>query len=86
MLCEEEVFYSSTGNYVEGNMYSNYETYCVVSQDKKKIYVIDFKVLKRIYQRGNYKEIRHKDQTTYCFLVPLIMLKNEGGIIAEIDY
>lgn len=86
VLCEEEVFYNSIGDFIPGNMYSDYEIYCVVSQSTRKIYVIDFKVLKRIYHKGKYAAIQHKEQTTYCYLVPLAMIQKEGGMIAEIDY
>lgn len=86
VLCEEDIFYQSIGEFVKGNMYSDYEIYCVVSQSTRKIYVIDFKVLKRIYHKGQFKEIPHREQTTYCYLVPLAMIRKEGGMIAEIDY
>lgn len=32
VLCEETVFYSEQSKYEKGNMYSDYEIYCVVSQ------------------------------------------------------
>lgn len=86
VLCEEEVFYDSIGDFLPGNMYSDYEIYCVVSQSTQKIYVIDFKTLKRIYHKGKYAAMEHRDQTTYCYLVPLAMIQREGGMIAEIDY
>lgn len=86
VLCEEEVFYNSIGDYLPGNMYSDYEIYCVVSQDTRKIYVIDFKVLKRIYHKGRYTDMPHKDQTSFVYLVPVAMIKRENGLIAVIDY
>lgn len=86
VLCEEEVFYNSIGDFVKGNMYSDYEIYCVVSQDTRKIYVIDFKVLKRIYHKGRYTDMPHKDQMSFVYLVPVAMIKKENGLIAEIDY
>ena len=36
-------------------MYNDYEIYCVVSEPSRKIYVMDFKVLKEHYKEGRYK-------------------------------
>ena len=86
VLCEDEVFYDSIGDFVKGNMHSDYEIYCVISQPTKRIYVIDFKVLKSIYTRGKYTAMEYSDQTSFVYLVPVAMVKKEGGMIAEIDY
>jgi hypothetical protein len=42
VLCEEEIFYKDGGYFGKGNMKSNYDIYCIVSQSERKIYVIDF--------------------------------------------
>ena len=55
VLCEEEVFYKEYGYYRDGFMYNDYEIYCVVSEPSRKIYVMDFKVLKEHYKEGRYK-------------------------------
>lgn len=86
VLCEEAVYYGDSGNTYDGNMYSNYEIYCVLSQAQRKIYVIDFSVLRANYKLGEYKEIPHPQQTTYAYLVGLWQIKKWGGLIATIEY
>ena len=86
LLCEEEVFYNASGEFVKGNFYSNYQIYAVVSQAEQKIYIMDFSILKQNYKSGSYKAIRHFDQTTYCYLCPLAKVRAWGAMIAELDY
>lgn len=86
VLCEEEVYYCDNDYFSKGNMYSDYQIYCVVSEKDKKIYVIDFKTLKENYKKGSYKVIPHYDQTTYCYLCNLSQIKSWGGLIAEVAY
>ena len=86
VLCEEEVYYKKYDYYGRGNMSSNCDIFVVVSEQDSRIYVIDFKVLKDIYKKlGTYKEIRHTEQTTYCYLLELGRIKQFGGLIAVID-
>ena len=84
VLCEETVYYHESGEEVKGNMYSDYEYYCVVSQQEQKLYMIDFKKLKKIYRNYKRKLIPHEEQTTDAFLVPLGDLRKQGAVIAEI--
>lgn len=87
ILCEEKVWYNESGCFGKGNMQSEYDIYCIVSQPEQKIYVIDFKDLQRIYKKiGMYKEIEHPDQTTCCYLCPLKQIKDCGALIAIVDY
>lgn len=86
VLCEEEVYYKSDGYFGKGNMKSNYDIYCVVSQQEQKIYVIDFSVLQANYRRGEFKVIRHYDQDTYCYLLPIGTIKKLGGLITTVEY
>ena len=87
VLCEESVYYIRGDYEGKGNMQSNYDIYCIVSKPEKKIYIIDFKKLRKIYKSfGIAKEIPHVDQITYCYLVPLWVIKQQGCFIAEIDY
>ena len=86
VLCEEEVDYYSKGGLKKGNMYSDYEIYCVVSQAENRIYIIDFSILRTIYKKGYYKTIPHAHQTTYAYLLPLRAINEAGGLIAVIDY
>lgn len=83
VLCEEAVYYHESDTEVKGNMYSDYEYYCVVSQQEQKLYIIDFKGLKKIYRNYTRKLIPHEEQTTIAFLVPLGDLRKQNMIIAE---
>ena len=85
VLCGEGNFFYESG-YVKGNFYSDYEIYCVVSQEERKIYVMDFKVLKAHYKKGEFKAIRHPEQISYCYLLPLYIVKRYNGLIAEVSY
>lgn len=86
VLCEYAVYYKEGGYFGKGNMESNYDIYCVVSQSERKIYVIDFDVLQANYKRGNHKIIYHFDQDTYCYLLPIGTIKKLGGLIDVISY
>ena len=87
VLCEEEVFYKDACYCGKGNMKSNYDIYCVVSKQDRKIYVIDFDGLKRIYRKfGEYKEINHSQQITYCYLLELCRVKQFGALITTVKY
>ncbi len=87
ILCEESVYYIDSGYEGKGNMSCDYDIYCIVSKTEKKIYILDFKKLRKIYKVfGIAKEIPHSDQITYCFLVPLWVAKKQGCFVAEIDY
>lgn len=85
VLCEYEVFYNDSG-FKKGNMYSDYDIYTIVSEDERKIYVLDFDILQANYKSGKHKIIKHFDQTTYCYLMPLAQLKAMGALIAEVTY
>lgn len=86
LLCEEAVYYYSTGETVKGNFYSDYQIYCVVSQAERKIYVMDFAKLKTHYKSGKYRDIYHAEQITSCFLCPLDDVRAWGAMIAEVEY
>lgn len=87
ILCEEEVYYKDSDWYGKGNMKSNYDYYCVVSQSERKIYVLDFNRLKQIYRKfGEYKEINHSNQITYCYLLDLCRARQFGALINTIQY
>lgn len=86
VLCEDEVYYKEADYYNKGNMYSDYDIYTVVSEPERKIYVIDFKILKEIYKKGEFKRINHYAQFTDAYLLSLGMIKKYGGLIDTIEY
>ena len=87
VLCEECNWFDDTSSFVDGYMYSNYELFAVLSRAEKKIYLIDFSVMKKIYKdKGNYKVIPHKEQVCYCYLLPLGEIEKAGGMIREIYF
>ena len=86
VLCEEEVYYKQHSYLANGNMFSDYDIYAVVCKEQRKIYVIDFEVLKKNYRKGAYKEIEHPQQITYCFLLNIDDINRFGGLIAVVNY
>lgn len=86
VLCEYENYIKDGGYYIKGNMFSDYDLYCIVSEQQRKIYIIDFTILKQNYTRGSHKVIQHYDQDTYCYLLPLLDVKRLGGLVAVLDY
>lgn len=87
ILLEEEVYYKESGRLVQGNMYSNYDIYAVVSKKERLIYFFDFSMLKQIYKRfGTYKTIQHPEQYSNCYLLELCRAKQFGALIAKINY
>lgn len=86
ILCEEESYIKDDDRYIKGCMYCDTDIYCIVSQQSRKIYFIEFKTLKENYRKGEFKVIKHSDQDTYCYLLPLGAVKRKGGLLAEIEY
>ena len=86
LLCEEANYYFATGEEIEGNFYSDYQIYCVVSAAERKIYVMDFSILKKHYKSGYFKQINHREQICYCYLCPLGWIRAWGAMIAEVEY
>lgn len=85
VLCEYEVYYIDSRERKEGNMKSFYDIYCVVSKAENKIYIFDFKKLKKFYMYGRRKEIPHSEQVTYCYLTPIKLLEENGALLHTIN-
>lgn len=86
VLCEEEVYYADSGATKKGFMYSDYEIFCVISRDTRKMYMIDFNVLRQIYKKGDCRQMRYCDQSSIVYLLSLGIIKKYKGLIAVIDY
>lgn len=86
VLCEYQNFIKDGGYYIKGNMYGNCDYFCIVSQQQRKIYIIDFSILQANYTKGYHKVIPHYDQDTYCYLLPLAQVRALGGMVAELEY
>lgn len=86
VLCEEEVYYKDYDYSKLGFMYSDYEIYCVVSEPSRKIYIIDFKILKEHYRSGQYKFFDYPHQCSDTYLLSLGVVKKYGGLIDTISY
>lgn len=86
ILCEYQNYIKDGAYFIKGNMLSDYDYYCIVSQQQRKIYIIDFSILKANYTKGTHKVIYHYDQDTWCYLLPLGVLKSLGGLVAVLDY
>jgi hypothetical protein len=86
VLCEDEVYYCDSNTKERGNMGADYDIYCVVSRQARKVYIMDFATLKRNYKKGIYKVIPHPTQTTYCYLCSLHQVAEWGAGICIIEY
>ena len=86
ILCEEEVYMKEGDYFNKGSMYSDYEIYCIVSEEERRIYVIDFNILKAHYKSGEFKRIYHPQQYTDAYLLSLGLLKRYNGVIDIINY
>ena len=86
VLCEEEVYYKEKGYSKPGNMYCDSDIYAVVSEPERKIYVMDFKILKANYLKGKYRYIDWPQQATVAYLLPITTVRELGGGICIIQY
>ena len=92
VLCEHKVYYygdnNNPGYYVDGNMMNEGTTaYCVHSAKERKIYILDFNILKENYlKHGRRKDIYHAAQMSITFLLPLSKAKELGALIAIVEY
>lgn len=86
ILCEEESYIKEYDYFIKGSMQSDYDVIAIVSQPERKIYFIDFEILKQNYKKGEFRVIRHYDQDTYCYLLAIGIIKKRGGLIATIEY
>lgn len=88
ILCEEEVYYKNSDYTAIGNMYSDYEYYCIVSKQDRKIYILDFDVLKKIYRKYavDFKKINHKSQYSWCYLLEMCRAKQLGALMYKLSY
>lgn len=86
VLCEWRKYFYDTGEYRRGNIYNDYDYYCVVSQQDRRIYVLDGPILRKWYQNGERKAIYHEKDITYCHLLPLSFIQGKGGLLHTIAY
>jgi hypothetical protein len=86
ILCEEEVYFKQDGYTKDGFMYSNYDYLCIVSKKESRIYIIDFKVLKEIYKKGEPRNFEHPTQETFGYLLDLYLVKKYKALKAVINY
>lgn len=87
VFCEDYKFFLRKMNERHnGFMSSNYDYLSIVDRVSKKIYILDFKVLKKIYK--NYRRV----QTTLCdaqchgTVIPLEECKKKGALLHVINY
>lgn len=85
ILCEVENYIIDDCYTIDGDMRKNYDYMAIVSVEAGKIYFLDFKVLQQIYRKGEYKEIKHADQITICYLLPLGVARKYGAIKGVIE-
>lgn len=86
ILCEEKVWYYQDNQQVPGNFYSDYEIYAVVSKQENAIYFFNFATLKSIYKTGRLITIKHWEQESDVYLLPVADAIKAGALIAKINY
>lgn len=86
ILCEEEVYYKDADYYGAGNMQCNSDYFVIVSKQDRKIYILDFPQLQKVYQNGEFRILEHKDQESYCYLLEVWKAKKLGALIDIINY
>ena len=86
ILCEWKKYFYDSGEYRRGNIKNEYDYYCVVSQQDRRIYVLDGPTLRQWYQNGERKVIYHDTDITYCHLLPLSFIQKKGGLRYTITY
>jgi hypothetical protein len=86
ILLEDEVYYKDNDWYGKGNLHSDYEYYAIVSEQERRIYILDFSILREASRLGEYKVIEHPSQVTYCYLLPLGVAKAKGAVITTLNY
>lgn len=67
-------------------MHSDYEIYCVVSPQLRRIYVIDFKILFAHYKDVKYRVFENDEGKEIIYLVPLDYIQSKNGLLWTIDY
>lgn len=86
ILCEEKVYFKTSGKYAKGNMYSGYDYLAIVSKNENKIYMLDFHLLQKHYKEGRKIRINHKEQWNDVYLYSLDKAKEDGILMATIEY
>ena len=92
VLCEKKVYSYKDKKYHKGNLDSDYDDLAIISVEAKKIWIIDFNVLKKHYKEGRAYSKDHYDnngnlsQKTIGTLCSLKQIKKWGGLLYEIEY
>ena len=86
VLCEDENYIKESGRFIKGNMWNDTDYFAVLSQQDRKLYILDYKKLQSIYRKGEFKIIPHRDQDTYCYLLDLARAKQWGALIYTLKY
>ena len=88
IFCEEENFWYDSGAFTKGNFYNDYQYYCVVSESTRRVYILDFAILRKHYNKPGHSFIKvsHNDNDSYGYLYPLAEAKAHGALITTIEY
>ena len=87
VFCESHKYFFNTMKKHTGFMEDgNYDYLSVVDRVDKKIYILDFKILKSIYK--DYKEVQTtlKDCYSYGTVIPLDECRREKALVYTINY
>lgn len=88
VFCEEcKRFYNSPDKLADGWMRNGeYDFLCVVDRYDKKLYILNFKKLKRIYKQFRDVQTDMGDCISYGFIVPLRVCRKNGILMKEVKY
>lgn len=91
VFVEESIYRWSTGTYSEGWRYAEYDFLGVLSRPEEKLYIINFKRLKKKIEKNEdctYKEINNQAEnaTITGYTIPLKKLEEDGILIQTIKY
>lgn len=86
VYCEEYVDYRDGRGMMPGNMFCKGDIFAVVSEISKQIYIIDYKKLREIYERGQPKDFDWISQASYGYLVGYHVLRNHNALIGILNY
>lgn len=86
VFAEDRKFWND-GTQTDGWMRNGqYDYLCILDRVKKKIYVLDFNKLKKVYRGGRYITTNMGDNVTAGFCYPLSKCRKNGILLYETSY
>lgn len=87
ILAEDKIIFKYNGTAEKGFMQKcQYDYMAIISIPAKKIYIIDFRLLKKYYKSGAPIVSEHEEQDTHGYLFPLWKARDYGILKMVIHY